>query len=62
MTTPGQFHRLFLVIGLFLLSISFAVEFFAWAFTRSSAEDLSQAEQEIQGAANFALQEPMGSV
>jgi hypothetical protein len=62
MTTTGQFDRLFLVIGLFLLSIFFAVEFFAWAFTRSSTKDLSQAEQEIQGAANFELQEPMGCV
>ena len=62
MITPGQFARLFLAIGLFLLSISFAVEFFAWAFTRSSTKDLSQAEQEIQGAANFELQEPTGSV
>jgi regulatory protein YycI of two-component signal transduction system YycFG len=61
MTTTGQFDRLFLVIGLFLLSIFFAVEFFAWAFTRSSTKDLSKAEQEIQ-ATNFQLQEPMGSV
>jgi hypothetical protein len=62
MRTPGQFDRLLLVIGLLLLSICFAVEFFAWASTRAKVKHLSQAEQEILSVFNFEWEEPLGSV